>query len=89
MTQEVLAEKVGITVQSLGRAETGKAALGLERLDQLAHALGCELHDLVEGAGQPVPKSPWSADEAEAADTWRAIPSRRRELALKVLKQFT
>lgn len=88
LTQARLAEKIGIREQSLGRAENGKAALGLERLHELAVALGCSVSDLVVDIDTEIPKSPWPAEDVEASDTWRRIPKRRRALALKVLKQF-
>ncbi len=47
MTQEQLAEKVGITVQYLGTIERGKANTTLNRLDRIADVLGCSSNDLI------------------------------------------
>lgn len=47
LTQEQLAEKVGITVQYLGTIERGKANTTLNRLDKIADVLGCESDDLI------------------------------------------
>ncbi len=47
LTQEQLAEKVGITVQYLGSIERGKANTTLNRLDKIADVLGCESTDLI------------------------------------------
>lgn len=47
MTQEQLAEKVGITVQHLGTIERGKANTTLNRLDKIADVLGCSSNDLI------------------------------------------
>jgi len=46
LTQEVLAEIVGIEQQSLSRMEKGKIAPRLERLQDFAEALGCTVADL-------------------------------------------
>ena len=46
MTQEELAEKVGIGQQSLSRMEQGKTAPRFERLQNLADALDCRVVDL-------------------------------------------
>lgn len=47
MTQEQLAEKVGVTVQYLGTMERGKANTTLNRLDKIAEVLGCSSYDLI------------------------------------------
>lgn len=47
LTQEQLAEKVGITVQYLGTIERGKANTTLNRLDKIADVLGCSSNDLI------------------------------------------
>jgi transcriptional regulator with XRE-family HTH domain len=48
LTQEELAEMVGIGQQSLSRMEKGKIAPRLERLQDFAEALGCVVVDLFE-----------------------------------------
>ena len=47
MSQEVLAEKIGITQQALARMEQGKIAPKLTRLPELAGALQCTVAELV------------------------------------------
>ena len=47
LTQEQLAEKVGITVQYLGTIEGGKANTTLNRLDKIANILSCSSNDLI------------------------------------------
>lgn len=47
MTQEQLAEKVGVTVQYLGTMERGKTNTTLNRLDKIAEVLGCSSYDLI------------------------------------------
>ena len=46
MTQEELAEKVGIGQQSLSRIEQGRTAPRFERLQMFADALNCRIVDL-------------------------------------------
>ena len=48
LTQEALAEIVGIGQQSLSRMEKGRMAPRLERLQDFAEALGCMVVDLFE-----------------------------------------
>lgn len=47
LTQEQLAEKIGVTVQYLGTIERGKANTTLDRLDKIADVLGCSSYDLI------------------------------------------
>lgn len=47
LTQEQLAEKIGVTVQYLGTIERGKANTTLNRLDKIAEVLGCSSYDLI------------------------------------------
>ena len=47
MSQEILAEKIGITQQALARMEQGKIAPKLTRLPELAGALQCTVAELI------------------------------------------
>ena len=47
LTQEQLAEKVGITVQYLGTVEIVKANTTLNRIDKIADILRCSSNDLI------------------------------------------
>lgn len=49
MTQEVLAEKVGITVVYLSKIENGRVRPTLELLDSLCATLGLDLSTLLSG----------------------------------------
>lgn len=46
LTQDELAEKIGIGNQALSRIEHGMIAPKLERLPKIARVLGCEVSDL-------------------------------------------
>lgn len=52
MSQEVLAERVGISQESLSRMEKGVIAPRFERLQQFADALGCSIPDLFRVQGE-------------------------------------
>lgn len=88
LTQEQLAEMVGVDPQTVQRAETGRTALSLVRLRSIAHTLGVSLAELftVEGELGSIPDSPWSDDEMQAAVAFQAIPAERRGWAVKVLR---
>ena len=47
MSQETLAERVGISQESLSRMEKGFIAPRFERLQLFADALGCSISDLL------------------------------------------
>ncbi len=49
MTQAQLAERVGVTRETIGRLETGAAIPSLARLDDIARAVGVEMHLLLRG----------------------------------------
>lgn len=49
MTQEVLAEKVGTSIEHLSRIENGHANVSLEMLDRLCCALDIDLGTLFTG----------------------------------------
>ncbi|MCC6809178.1 MAG: helix-turn-helix transcriptional regulator [Deltaproteobacteria bacterium] len=46
LTQEQLAEKVGVTVETISRLERGASTPSVERLEAVAIVLGIELRDL-------------------------------------------
>ena len=69
MSQEELAEKVGIGQQSLSRMEQGKIAPKFERLQLFAEALDCRVIDL------------FSAPEASADSCAESLASLLRPLS--------
>ena len=89
LTQEQLAELVGVDPQTIQRAETGRTALSLLRLRAIARALGVGLAELFtaeDGQLSGVPEAPWVDDELQAAVAFKAIPEDRRRWAVKVLR---
>ena len=82
MTQQQLAEAIGLTPQNLSRAEGGLGGMSLGMLQRVADALGIRLGDLVDA------ESPPAADEREMEllRLWRALPDDEREVALRMLR---
>jgi transcriptional regulator with XRE-family HTH domain len=86
LTQENLAERVGVELVTIHRIERGKVGAALERLASVAAALEVPIGTFFDGV--PVPPSPWPEHEAAAAAAWRQIPEARRELALRLLAEL-
>jgi putative transcriptional regulator len=60
MTQQDLAERVGVTRQTINAIELGKYSPSLEVAFRIAATLGVRLEEVFsyEGGGQPSPKDP-------------------------------
>jgi len=54
LSQDQLAEKLGISGASLSRIESGTAAPRFPRLEELAEILDCRVADLFRKAGEPL-----------------------------------
>ncbi len=77
LTQEELAEKVGIGQQSLSRMEKGRIAPKFERLQSFATALNCTVMDLFR------PDNPsGSAIASRISDVLSGLDSRKQEMIL-------
>lgn len=74
LSQESLAEKVGITQQALARMEQGRIAPKLARLPELAAALQCSVGALVEAGG--VDRSDIASRMLAALDS---VPAEKQE----------
>ena len=89
MTQEALAEIVGIGQQSLSRMEQGKIAPRLERLQDFAEALGCMVVDLFKET-TPEDDGPTSALKAVmkplSEDSQQAVINIATETARAMLR---
>ena len=82
LTQAEVAEKAGLDPQTVHRIEAAKIAVSMLRLRDLAHALGITLSDVV---GEPDGEH---ESDAEVAALWSTVPAERRELALRLLRDF-
>ncbi len=77
-----MAERAGLDAQTIHRIEAAKIAVSLLRLRALALALGISLSEVVgEPGATPAPA-------AEVAVLWSRLPEDRRELALRLLRDF-
>lgn len=52
LTQPALAERCGLSVETVGRIERGRQMPSLARLEEIASALGVQLSALVRGRGR-------------------------------------
>lgn len=83
MTQTMLAEKLGITQDSLSRMEKGVMAPKFSRLPEVSHFLDCRVADLFREA------SPESDDWAAAiAEELRDLSPDGRELILTLVREL-
>lgn len=83
MTQAMLAEKLGITQDSLSRMEKGAMAPKFSRLPEVAYFLDCRVADLFREA------SPESDDWAAAiAEELRDLSPDGRELVLNLVREI-
>lgn len=88
MTQADVAESADLDPQSYQRAERGRISLSMARLRKIAKALGVPMAEVFASVGADVPEVPWEGDEAAAAAAWRRVPEDRRDLALRLLREF-
>lgn len=75
LTQEELAERIGIGQQSLSRMEKGRIAPKFERLQIIADTLGCPVTDLFRENEEDT-----SAIAERITDILQGLDARRREL---------
>lgn len=79
LTQEQLAERLGLTQATIARIERGEISYTQPVLEAMAEALRCEPADLIM-RDPSQPGSIWSI--------WDQIPVTQREQAAKVLQTF-
>lgn len=68
LTQEGLADLLGMRQPSVSAWETGKTRPELPTLKRLADILGLDLGDLTTAAAEPLPEIPYAERVAAAAD---------------------
>ncbi len=87
LTQEELAEMMGVGVQLVGRAERGTLKLRVERVLQFAAGLGVTgaalLPDQEGDTGDGI-----TPDERELIRKWRSVRSDLRPLLIRVVSDF-
>lgn len=82
MTQEALADRVGVSASSISQLETGKQGFTGDMLHMLALALGCHTYDLL--ARDPTDNSSAWAIHAKL----EKAPPEKRETAIRVLSEI-
>jgi transcriptional regulator with XRE-family HTH domain len=85
LTQEQLSELSDIDIQAIQRAETGRAALSLERLACIASTFRVDLAHLFALRSQVAVAPDWDPEEAQLLATFRAVPADRRALVLPLV----
>lgn len=81
LTQEKLAEMVGVTVESISRYEGGRLGLSLEMLDRIARALDLPIETLLRDSPPGL-----TAEETELLDCWQGIDEEGRRRMLLLLR---
>ena len=89
LTQEQVAEMVGVDPQTVQRAERGRTSLSLARLRDVALALDVDLAELFKAADVEVPAERLDRGAAELLAVWAGVPDERRDRAVRVLREFT
>jgi transcriptional regulator with XRE-family HTH domain len=97
LSQEQLAEKVGVSYQQVQRYENGSSTLNVENVQRIAHALGVPTVILVEGedsraAAKSIAvgaSSFWSSDEKVLVRLFRQLSTPAdKKLAISVIRRF-
>lgn len=94
-TQKQLSERLDVTQQMVQKYEKGTASITLDRLKEIAKALGCEASELMEAPDSPPNKRkperarPLTGQEKELLAEFAKIKDlSRKRLALHVLRVF-
>lgn len=83
-TQEVLAEKLDVTIGYISQVERGVTKASLDFLGGICDALGCDLSELVSGASV-------GADgylDYEISKEFKCLSGRDRKIVLNVIKML-
>lgn len=89
LSQEQVAETVGVDPQTIQRAERGRTSLSLARLNDIATALDLPLSELFKSEDEAIPEGQLPVRSAEVLAVWASVPEERRDRALRVLREFT
>jgi transcriptional regulator with XRE-family HTH domain len=94
-TQRQLSERLDVTQQMVQKYEKGTASITLDRLKEIAKALGCEVPVLMEAPESPARRKepertrPLTGQEKELLAEFAKIKElSRKRLALHVLRVF-
>lgn len=84
ITQEIMAEKLSVSVGYISQLERGATKINLETLSKIAAATNCELADFVSGTSS---QSNAYAQE-EISDCLRLLSGKERAILLNQLKSY-
>lgn len=87
MTQQELAERLGVNFRFVSRCEIGDRGISLAMLQRIAEVLGVRASALLEHDA-PIPELDITADEAAWLTRWRAMDAAQRDVATRVLDQL-
>ena len=80
ITQEQLAEKIGVKKQNISRYESGRVEPNIRTAKKLADALGVSLEDMEAGVSSFSASAPaLSPDEAQLVEDYRSLNKEGRE----------
>ena len=85
LTQQQVAERIGVTYQQAHKYEAGANRLSAGRLYQIAQALGVEPAYFFEGLGAERPDEPRQRMMLELARNFVALPSRQHQVVIAEL----
>lgn len=81
MSQEQLAEAIGVSAESMSRYETGRGAMPVEVIERVAKALQVKPAALFEDEQD--------SDDDEVTRRWRMMDREGREMVLGILRYWT
>ncbi len=81
MTQEQMAERIGVSVGYVSQIERGYSKVSLDRLSEIAVELGCDMGELVSGT------APAKGDylQGELLDKYARLDHRQRRIVLECM----
>lgn len=88
MTQEQLAEAVGVSRSAVAQWETGRAGQLTGNLARIAEVLGVGLEQLTLGRDQGPPAPPGSGDELALLRLYRESRPEDRQLLLRTARRL-
>lgn len=85
LTQQQVAQEIGIEPETLSRVENGGCALSLGNFAKMSEVFGVELGDVVN-VTRPLPVPQFVAEEQECLNLFRQMQGREKRVALEILK---
>jgi transcriptional regulator with XRE-family HTH domain len=82
LTQEQLAEMLGISTEYMSKIETGKVVINLKRLAEISGLLDCPIEYLV--AGTAIKAADYKLDEAQ--QLMQSFTPEKRTAAIEIMK---